>query len=141
MERDILDAAINDRNYPEIGRLLDERPGRLRKLMSRLHETGEMKLEATLEAYQIAAKVLDRETMLDHARRLMWMLNEESGNNCPNAALALGHIAQVIPDGIVPHLPVLRVYAEDPSPQLREPVRQAIVLIRRAAIRNGVEMP
>ncbi len=140
MQKDAFDQAVDLRNYPEIGRLLDERPGRLRKLISRLHETGEHRLQATLEAYQIAAQVLDREKILDHARRLMWILNEESGNNCPNAALALAHIAQVLPGDIAPHMPVLRVYADDPSPQLREPVRQAISMIRRAALREGIEL-
>jgi len=59
----------------------------------------------------------------------MWMLNEESGNNCPNAALALAAIAEVDPEAVRPHLPVLRLYAADPSSRMRTIIQRALAEI------------
>jgi hypothetical protein len=132
MSRQEIEQAIQAKNWPEVGRLLDTRPGLFRHLVKGLHETRPESLEKNLQAFQIAAKVMDRERILDQVRRLMWMLNEESGNFCPNAALALAHIAQVEPEYIEPHLPSLRVHAEDPSEDMRHVVRKAVSMIQRA---------
>ncbi len=61
------------------------------------------------------AETIEEERILDVVRSLMWILNEVSGNNCPNAALALSHIAQINPQAVLLHVPVLEIYADDPS--------------------------
>ncbi len=131
-----IDNYLDNQDYTSLGRLLLENPGKIRKLYSRLHETNETKLNKTLDGFQIAAKVMKKEKLLDIIRRLMWMLNEESGNNCPNAALALGHIAQVNPDLVQPHMQVLSIYANDPSEQLHKPVRKALSMIHMAMMKH-----
>jgi hypothetical protein len=139
MSRAAFEQAIATRNWPEVGRLLDEHPGYMRHLIKGLHETNPARLEKTLLAFQIATKVLDEEKIRDQGRRLMWMLNEESGNYCPNAALALGHIAQVRPDIVQPHVPSLQVHAEDPSESMHTVVRKGLAMVQRALSAKGEE--
>jgi len=124
---------VNGSNYDELSKLLQDSPGKVRKLLSLLHETNPTSLERVFKSFEVVAKVFDREKLLDLLRRLMWMLNEESGNNCPNAALAVAHISLVDRDAVMPHVPVLRVYADDPSSQMREPVRRSISIIENAS--------
>jgi len=123
---------VENNDFEALKELLKKNPRKTRKLIARLHETDRQKLNSVLKGFQVVAETLEREKLLDIVRRLMWMLNEESGNNCPNAALALAHIAQKDPQAIAPHLPVLKVYSEDPSSQMREPVRWAIAMIKMA---------
>jgi len=137
MRNDEFDKMIDRADWPGVGQILIDHPGYTRHLVSRLHHPGKEKQRRTLEAFQIAAKVLDRERTLDLLRRLMWMLNEESGNFCPQASLAVGHIAQVDPEAVKPHLPSLQVYAEDPSELMRFPARKAVSLVQRALKRHG----
>lgn len=120
-------------HYQKIGEFLVENPGLIRVLMSGLHETGEKTLKRFYDAFQIAVKVFDDERCRDLMRKLMWMLNEESGNNCPNAAMAVAYIAQVRYDFVEPHIPVLQVYADDPSEQIHLPVRKALSIIKNAS--------
>jgi len=139
MIKDEIEQSIYSKDYDTLRRILRESPGKVRILVSRLNTTDQIKLEAVLTAFQIAAMVLNEEKLLDLVRRLMWMLNEESGNNCPAAALALGHIAQVRLDAVRPHLPVLRLYAEDPSPMMSATVSRALAMIRNAEIAQQSE--
>jgi hypothetical protein len=133
MKKDEINRIIDSGDYPALGQLFIDQPSKVRILLGRLSLTDDLKLTRTLDAFQIAAKVFEHERLLDLCRKLMWMLNEESGNNCPNAALALGHIAQVDPGAVEPHVPVLQVYAEDPSELIRVTVRKALPMIRRAS--------
>ncbi|MFC2170558.1 hypothetical protein ACFLQJ_01105 [Calditrichota bacterium] len=131
-----IDEYIDNGNWTELAALLDDKPGQVRRLISRLHTTSESKLAATLDGFQIVARIFERERLLDLCRRLMWMLNEESANFCPNAALALGHIATVDVSVVEPHLPVLKIYADDPSEMMRTPVRKGITIIQQALKRK-----
>ncbi|MDP8208189.1 MAG: hypothetical protein P9L92_16100 [Candidatus Electryonea clarkiae] len=136
MQKNEFNKIVDDGNWQALGQLLLDSPGQARRLISRLHTTSEPKLAATLDGFQITAKVFERERLLDLCRKLMWMLNEESANFCPNAALALGHIAQVDPEAVEPHLPSLQIHADDPSEMMRIPVRKGITLIRMALMKN-----
>jgi hypothetical protein len=124
---------VHHSDFDGLKLLLEKSPGKSRKLLSLLHETNQSALDNVLKSFEIVAKVFEREKLLDLLRRLMWMLNEESGNNCPNAALAIAHISLVDRDAVMPHVPVLRVYADDPSEQMREPVRKSISIIENAS--------
>ncbi len=121
------------KDWDGIGAILDERPGAVRHLVSRLTLPDGELLDTTLMSFQVVAKVFDKERTLDLLRRLMWMLNEESGNNCPNAALAIAHIAQVHPDWVAPHVPSLKVHADDPGELMSKTVRKALTIINRAS--------
>lgn len=125
--------AVHSGQMDALTTLLQEHPGGVRFLISGLHATDEIELGRVLVGFRTASDVLDEERRLDLARRLMWLLNEESGNNCPNAALALAAMANCHPEAILPHLPVLRVYAEDPSDYIGSACRKAIAQIKVAA--------
>jgi hypothetical protein len=133
-----MEATLNFRSVVEnndqeaLGAIFRKSPGKGHKLFARLHETDYKKLNNVLYSFQTLAENLEEEKLLDVVRRLMWMLNEESGNNCPNAALALGHIAQIRPQAVLPHLPVLEIYAEDPSSQMSRAIRKSIAMIKMA---------
>ena len=125
-------SALEGVNKDELANLLRDHPGSVRFLVNGLHTSDEDRLDRVLDGFRTAADVLDEEKRLDLARRLMWLLNEESGNNCPNAALALAAMAEIHPDSIKPHLPVLRVYADDPSDYLSTACRKAVAIIKQA---------
>lgn len=134
MAKDELIKAIAAADWNRIGQILDERPGMTRHVVSQLHTSSPEMLENVLQSFQVIAKVIDREKLLDLLRRLMWMLNEESGNNCPAAALAIAHVAMVDPEAVAPHVPSMKVFAEDPSERMRTTVRKALSIIRNARI-------
>ena len=120
---------IHEEQWGHLADYLRKHPNAIRHLLSGLHTTDSSTLTGILHAFAITASTIDRERLLDLNRRLMWLLNEESGNHCPNAALALAEIAQVQPETVLPHLPVLKVYTEDPSPGIREACRKAVARI------------
>jgi len=101
-----------------------------------LHSTNPKELAKTLMAFEIIAEELEIERLRDLGRKLLWMLNDESGNHCPNASLALAHIAKVHYDVIAPHIPVMRVHAEDPGDQMASICQQAITLIETDRVRS-----
>ncbi len=123
---------IESNNQIVLGMILKKNPGKARKLFARLHETDYTKLNYVLRSFQTLAETIDEERLLDIVRNLMWLLNEESGNYCPNAALALGHIAQINPQAVLPHVPVLEIYAEDPSFQMSNTVKKGLAMIKMA---------
>ncbi len=112
-----------------IHRVLSAHPGRVRYLIAGLNETDPDRLEAVLAAFVTAAGTLERERRLELVRKLMWQLNEESGNNCPDAALAIARIALVDREAVMPHIPVLQLYAQDPSQRMRRSVSSALASI------------
>lgn len=134
MRKSALEKAIIDKNYSAIAEILRKSPGKARILLSGLYETNEKQLDTILETFQVIAKVLEEERVSDLLRRLMWFLNEESGNSCPNAALAIGHIAHARYHLVEPHLPVLKIYANDPSAIMRTKVRHALAMIKIASL-------
>lgn len=128
-QRDEMRMAVDREDWDEVRRMLTQSSGSLRVLLSGLHHPDKTALARVLHGFRIAAQVLAPERLLDLLRRLMWLLNEESGNNCPAAALAIAEIATVAPDAVAPHLPVLRVYANDPSSRMRDCITQALARI------------
>lgn len=106
---------------------LRQRPGKVRSLLSMLHEVDSDRLAAVFVAFERAVPdAFDEERLRDLARKLMWLLNEESGNHCPAAALALAALGRARPDIVEAHRPVLGVYATDPSPGMAEACRVAL---------------
>jgi len=130
--RERIASALAESDWPALRRCLVERPGAARHLIAALHTADEAASRRAARGFEELAHALEREKLLDQVRRLMWMLNEESGNNCPPAALALGHVARVLPEAVLPHLPVLELYAGDPSERMRRWVREGIRMIREA---------
>lgn len=122
--------AVYSNKQETVRNVLLEHPGRVRYLIAGLNETDPDRLEAVLTAFVTAAKALDRERLLELVRKLMWQLNEESGNNCPDAARAIARIALVDREAVMPHIPVLQLYAQDPSQRMRRCVSDALATIQ-----------
>jgi hypothetical protein len=123
---------VENNNREALSEIFKHSPGKARKLFARLHETDYTKLNNVLRSFQTLAETIDEERLLDIVRNLMWLLNEESGNYCPNAALALGHIAQINPQAVLPHVAVLEIYANDPSFTMRNTVKKGLAMIKMA---------
>ncbi|MCB2213057.1 hypothetical protein KQI52_13165 [bacterium] len=112
--------------------MLGAKPGLQRALISGLHETDNTRLEPTLRAFTILAETLADERLRDLARKLMWMLNDESGNHCPNASLALAAVAEARADIVAPHLASLKVHVNDPGDHMASRCAEAVRRIETA---------
>jgi hypothetical protein len=136
-----LQSAIQTQDWDELRTLLSAKPGLHRYMISGLYTTDPEALEPTLGAFEILAETFEIERLRDLGRKLLWMLNDESGNHCPNAALAMAHIARVEYDAIAPHLPVMQVHANDPGDQMAVICQQALQMINQdqAKVQQNVE--
>ncbi len=118
--------AIAAGEWEQVRTMLSSKPGLQRALISALHETDSERLEPTLHAFTVLADTLQDERVRDLARKLMWMLNDESGNHCPNASLALAAIAEVRVDVVAPHVASLMVHANDPGDHMASVCAEAV---------------
>ncbi|GBE30780.1 MAG TPA: hypothetical protein ENH10_04445 [Bacteroidetes bacterium] len=129
-QKDIV-SAIEAEAWEDIRTMLASQPGLHRYIIARLYETDAAQMERTLRSFEIIAETFERERLLDLARRLLWMLNDESGNHCPNSALAMAHIARVHYQVIEPHIPVMRFHATDPGDRMAAICQEALDMIEK----------
>ena len=72
--------------------------------------------------------------MKDLIRQLVWMINEESGNNCWFAPQALGEIGRVRPDLIEDFIPCLQEFYKYPDSRIQEGIEYAFERFKEAGL-------
>ena len=119
--RERKDAVIRillDRNLEGLFALLDEDHGTMQVLQSLLFEKDDLLRWRAMEALGKEARraaAQDPEPARERIRKLIWLLNEESGNVAPNAAVAIGAILGELPNLIPEYGRILASYLDEPS--------------------------
>jgi hypothetical protein len=134
LDKDELKKALLEGNSELIQAELKKKPALLRKIQRSLYDTDERVRWAAARAYGDAALVLGEEKMKDILRRLVWMINEESGNNCWFAPHAIGYIGKVRPEWVEDFIPCLLEFYEYPDSKIREGLEFAFNLFREAGL-------
>lgn len=134
LENDELKKALIDYDAELIRSELRKKPAFMRKIHKSLYDVDDRVRWGAARAYGDAAAVLGEEKMKDMLRRLVWMINEESGNNCWFAPQAIGFIGKARPDWVEDFIPCLLEFYEYPDSKIREGLDFAFNLFREAGL-------
>jgi hypothetical protein len=107
-----------DRNPEELFALFDDDPSATQVLQSLLYEKDDLLRWRAIEALSQEARraaAQDLEPARERIRKLIWLLNEESGNVAPNAAAVVGAILAELPDLIPEYGRILASYLDEPT--------------------------
>ena len=107
-----------DRNLEGLFAQLDEDPSTMQVLQGLLFEKDDLLRWRAIEAIAkeaARAAAQDPEPARVRIRKLMWLLNEESGNVAPNAAVAIGVILAELPALIPEFGRILASYMDEPT--------------------------
>lgn len=113
---------------------LRENPGLIRKIQRMLYDVDEEVRWGAARAFGIAANVLEVEKMKDLLRQLVWMINEESGNNCWFAPQAIGEIGRHRPDLVEDFIGCLKEFHKYPDSKIKEGIDYAFDIFREAGL-------
>ncbi|MCP4727825.1 MAG: hypothetical protein GY863_22495 [bacterium] len=128
---------LRNNDLEKIEEILTAKPQLVRRLMGYLYDPDEDLRMAAAKSFGIAAKVLPMEKLKDLIRRMMWMLNDESGSCCWHVPYALGEIGYANYEAIKDFLPCLEHYSKDPDHTMNKGVKDAFVRIRAAEEKTG----
>jgi hypothetical protein len=137
MKKDELRAAIKEYNPEILKTELVDNPSTIRKIQRLLYDLEENVRWGAAKAFGIAAAVFEEEKMKDIIRQLVWMINEESGNNCWFAPQALGEIGRIRPDLIENFIPCLQEFHKYPDSKIQEGLDFTFNVLKEA----GLEIP
>ncbi|MBZ0263609.1 hypothetical protein K8I28_02990 [bacterium] len=126
MKLNALDRMLNEDDKGGLQELLLNKPATTFKLIRKLYSTNDNIRGRAVQAFSFVAEQFDDAKLKDIVQRLMWLLNEESGNYCPHAARALVEIARIKPESVRDHLPQLEYYANCESEALRRESSYAV---------------
>ena len=113
---------------------LQENPGTIRKIQRMLYDIDEEVRWGAARAFGIASTVLEIEKVKDILRQLVWMINEESGNNCWFAPQAIGEIGRLRPDLVEDFIGCLKEFHKYPDSKIKEGIDYAFDIFREAGL-------
>lgn len=116
---------------------LENRSAFIRKIQRMLYHQEEAVRIGAARAFGLAAEVFETERMKDLIRQLVWMINEESGNNCWYAPHALGEIGKVRPDYLKDFIPCLLEFYKYPNSGIKRGLEYAF----RCFTEAGLDVP
>ena len=98
MDKVELDDILSGKNSAVLRKLVEGSPRLMRQLYSRLHHQNVAVREGAAKALGISSGRLERYKVNNLINRLIWSLNDESGNYCPHASIALREILKNRPE-------------------------------------------
>jgi len=114
--------------------VLEDNPSMIRKIQRLLYDVDEDVRWGAARAFGVAATVLEVERMKDLLRQLVWIINEESGNNCWFAPQAIGEIGRYRPDLVEDFIGCLKEFHKYPDSKIREGLDYAFKVFREAGL-------
>ncbi|MFC1553998.1 DVU0298 family protein [candidate division KSB1 bacterium] len=132
MTREELKIYLIENKFEIIEKELEQNPQLIRKFFGFLYDPDKAIRNSAAKVFGIAAKYMQEESLKDLIRRMMWMLNDESGSCCWHVPYAIGEIGKEKPYIIESFIPQLEYYAKDPDATLRNGVQEALDVIKNA---------
>jgi len=129
-----LQQAVKDNDSAILLKELKSYPGVIRKVQRMLYHSDEDVRWGAAKTFALAAEVFEIEKMKDLIRQLVWMINEESGNNCWFAPQALGEIGRVKPELVEDFIGCLKEFYKYPDSKIQEGLEYAFKLFREAGL-------
>jgi hypothetical protein len=137
LDRDELRTALRENDREQIKSELKKRPSLIRKIQRLLYDMDEDVRWGAARAFGYAALIFDEEKTRMLLRQLVWMINEESGNNCWFAPQAIGEIGRHKPKLVKDFVGCLMEFHKYPDSKIREGIEYAFRILHDA----GVELP
>ncbi len=133
MTKKELENILRQKQYDLLSKkILENPPQATRKLMGFLYHPEEEIRNAAAKGFGLSASILPMEKLKDLIRRMMWMLNDESGSCCWHVPLAIGEIGRANFNAIEGFIDQLEYYANDPDTTLSTGVKKALEMIRES---------
>ncbi len=124
-----IEKLLRNEDYDSLEKMLTEKPQLVRRLIGYLYDPDESLRTSAARSFGIAAKILPMDKLKDLIRRMMWMLNDESGSSCWHVPYALGEIGYTNYEAIKDFLGCLEHYTKDPDHTLSKGVKDAFARI------------
>ena len=139
LTREELKLALKNDKRESIQAGLKRNPSLIRKIQRLLYDMDEDVRWGAARAFGYAADVFGEEKMKDLLRQLVWMINEESGNNCWFAPQAIGEIGRHKPEWVKDFIPCLQEFHKYPDSKIQEGIEYAFQILRNAGLAIPVE--
>lgn len=132
MTKSELEVVLRNNDLNKLRTALEAKPGVMRKLMGFLYHPELEVRDAAARGFGVVAQVYPMEKLKDLLRRMMWMLNDESGSCCWHIPYAVGEIGYSNPEAIDDFLGCFSYYANDPDETMSTGVRRALERIHES---------
>lgn len=132
MKKEELELLLRNDNMDQLRSVLEEKPQVMRKLMGFLYHPEIEVRDAAARGFGVVAQVFPMEKLKDLLRRMMWMLNDESGSCCWHVPYAVGEIGYNNPEAIDDFLACFSHYANDPDETMSTGVKHALERIHES---------
>jgi len=129
-----LKQALKDSNMELIKQELQRHRGLIRKIQRHLYDLDENIRWGAARSFGVATEVFEEEKVRDLLRQLVWMINEESGNNCWFAPQAIGEIGLRRPQFTEPFIDCLKEFYKYPDPKIKEGIEYAFKCFEKAGL-------
>ncbi len=134
LSKDELARALKESDLELIKQELKKHPGLIRKIQRHLYNMDEDIRWGAARAFGVAAEVFEEEKTRDLLRQLVWMINEESGNNCWFAPQAIGEIGLRKPEYTEPFIDCLKEFHKYPDSRIQEGIDYAFSCFEKAGL-------
>ncbi|MFC1477686.1 DVU0298 family protein [candidate division KSB1 bacterium] len=126
MKRDELEIFLRANKLEDLKDEYSNNPAIIRKLMGFLYHPELELRDAAARGFGMIARVMPMEKLKDLLRRMMWMLNDESGSCSWHVPYAIGEIGFNNPEAIDGFIGCFSHYANDPDDYLSTGVKRAL---------------
>jgi len=134
LNKESLREALKSNDLEMLKAELAKYPSLIRKIQRMLYDLDEEVRWGAARAFGIAATIFEVEKMKNLIRQLVWMINEESGNNCWFAPQALGEIGRMRPELIADFIPCLQEFYKYPDSKIQEGIKYAFARFKEAGL-------
>jgi hypothetical protein len=139
LKREELKKALLNDDRDLIQSELKKHPALIRKIQRMLYDLDPDLRWGAARAFGYAALVFDDEKIKTLLRQLVWMINEESGNNCWFAPQAIGEIGRHKPRLAKEFVNCLKEFYKYPDPKIQEGIEYAFSVLREAGVKISAE--
>jgi len=131
MSKEELETILRNNELERLRKEIRDKPQTVRRLMGFLYHPELEVRDAAAKGFGIAAQILPIEKLKDLIRRMMWMINDESGSCCWHVPHALGEIGYHNSAAIQDFIGSLSYYADDPDNTLSTGIKEALKRINQ----------
>jgi HEAT repeat protein len=121
-----IEKLLREKNFDELREVLTKDSRNVRKLMGFLYHPEVSVRDAAAKGFGIVAQIWPFDKLMNLVRRMLWMMNDESGSCTWHIPYALGEIGYNRPEAMKNYMKTFANYVNDPDETLSSGVEEAL---------------